>query len=110
MRKEIKEVLNTLNIKSYAVKRPERSDLPCIVYTVNDLAGVFADGVEESSQYDIYLNLFIKDNVFETVEKVKKAFNKNGFVNVSINDPLMFDGEEHFQVVFNYTKYKANSF
>lgn len=109
MRKELKDILNETGIVSSALKRPEDT-FPCIVYTINDYAGAFADCVEESSEYDIYLNLYIKENVFDTVEMIKKTMNKNGFVKVLINSPVQFEGTDYYQVTFNYTKFKANTF
>ena len=109
MRKELKNILNETGIISSALKRAHDT-FPCIVYTINDLAGAFADCVEESSEYDIYLNLYIKEDVFDTIEKIKKTMNKNGFAKISINTPIQFEGTDYYQVTFNYKKFKANTF
>ncbi|MDY3960170.1 hypothetical protein [Romboutsia timonensis] len=108
MRKELKRVLNLTNIPNTSVKRPEDS-FPYIVYTIKDFAGAFADNKEESSKYDIYLNLYIKQDINDTVDEIKKIMNDNGFTKVVINDPVMFDGLDYYQVTFNYTKYKSNN-
>ena len=109
MRKELKNILNETGIISSALKRPHDT-FPCIVYTINDLVGAFADCVEESSEYDIYLNLSITEDVFDTIEKIKKTMNKNGCAKISINTHIQFEGTDYYQVTFNYKKFKANTF
>lgn len=107
MRTELKELLDRTGIKSYAIKRPE-GVFPCIVYTINDFAGAYADCKEESSEYDIYLNLYIKENIFETIDRIKKVMNDNDFIKVVINAPIQFEDLDYYQVTFNYKKFKAN--
>lgn len=109
MKKLLEDTLQLTNIEYYYLKRP-RDKFPCITYSINDIAGVFADCMEESSEYDIYLNLCIKENITETVERIKRVMNTNNFVKVAINAPVVFDGTDYYQVTFHYRKFKANTF
>ena len=34
--------------------------------------------------------------------------NDNGYAKVSINQPIVFDGLDYYQVTFNYIKFKSN--
>lgn len=107
MKKLLEDTLKLTNLKYYYLKRP-RDVFPCITYHINENVGVHADCMEESAEYNIYLNLCIKENITQTVEDIKKVMNRNNFIKISINAPIVFDGTDYYQVTFHYRRFKAN--
>lgn len=103
MKELIDSVLSEIDIDFYYLKRPQNV-FPCIVYYYNETTNSLGDNKEESSKYNIYINLFIKSDISNNINKVKKKLEEYGFIKKVINSPIQFDGLDYYQVTFNYTK------
>lgn len=98
--KEI-EVLN--NIPFFYLER-EKSSTKCIVYQYSEYSDKYADGVEVSNKYDVYLNLIIADKLATTTETVAKILANNKFKKIVINTPykIEINGVNVYQITMNY--------
>ena len=95
-------VLEPTGIPFYYFERPT-DVFPCIVITYQEYTAYSADNIEESTKYDIYLNLICKDNLRTHIKTVKDAM-RNDFAKVIINNPIKLDGTDYFQITMNYLK------
>lgn len=99
----LEQVLLETGIDFYFLERPSNV-FPCIVYTYNEYLNTMGDYKEESTRYDVYLNLFVKENIFETIEKIKGVMENHYFRKTIINAPVKFDNTNYYQVTFSYAK------
>lgn len=99
----LEQVLSETDIDFYFLERPV-DVFPCIVYTYNEYMNTMGDNKEESTRYDIYLNLYVKENIFDTIEKIKDVMNEHYFKKNIINAPVKFDNTDYYQVTFSYSK------
>ena len=106
MKKQIEDALRETGLDFFYIKR-HRSVFPCIVYSYNELPNASGDNTEESTRYDIFINLIIKNNLTETTEKVKEVMKKHKFMKVIINAPVMFEDVDYYQITMQYLKTKA---
>ena len=107
MKNQIENALQETGLDFYYLKRV-KTVFPCIVYQYNELPNYHGDNLEESTRYDIFFNLIIKDNLTETVEKVKQILQKHGFMKVVINAPVCFEDLDYYQITMQYIKSKSN--
>ena len=61
---------------------------PCVVFNYIEAPSSFADNEEDMTSYDILLNLYDKENIKETSEKIIKKLNEYGFKKVAIQSTL----------------------
>lgn len=106
MKSLIDKALEETGLDFFYLKRP-RSVFPCIVYSYNELPNASGDNTDESSRYDIFLNLIIKSNLTETTEKIKEVMRKHKFMKVVINTPVIFEDVDYYQITMQYLKTKA---
>ncbi len=106
MKSLIDKALEETGLDFFYLKRP-RSIFPCIVYSYNELPNASGDNIDESSRYDIFLNLIIKSNLTETTEKIKELMRKHKFIKIAINPPVMFEGLDYYQITMQYVKIKS---
>lgn len=106
MKDLIEEALKATNIPCFYLKRPPKI-FPCIVYSYKEYPNNLGDGIEESLKFDIYINLYIKDNITINLSNVKTELKKYGFIKQVINSPMQLDGQDFYQVVLNYIKTMA---
>lgn len=60
----------------------------CVVFNYIETPSSFADNKEDTTSYDILLNLYDRENIIETSEKIIKKLNKYGFKKVAIQSAL----------------------
>lgn len=95
------EVLN--NIPFFYLER-EKNSTNCIVYQYSEYGDKYADGVEVSSKYDVYLNLIITDKLAATTKSVANILAQNKFKKIVINTPykVEINGISVYQITMNY--------
>lgn len=106
MNEIIEETLKITGIQCFYVERPP-DVFPCIVYSYNEYTNTSSDCIEESFKYDIYLNLYIKEDINLNLKNIKSALSINGFIKQVINSPIQFEGKDYYQVALNYIKTMA---
>ena len=60
----------------------------CVVFNYIEIPSSFADNKEDTTLYDIILNLYDRENIVETSEKIIKKLNEYGFKKVAIQSAL----------------------
>ena len=60
----------------------------CVVFNYIETPSSFADNEEDTTSYDILLNLYDRENIKETSEKIIKKLNEYGFKKVAIQSAL----------------------
>lgn len=60
----------------------------CIVFNYIETPSSFADNKEDTTSYDILLNLYDRENIIETSEKIINKLNEYGFRKVAIQSAL----------------------
>lgn len=103
MNKLLEQILPETGIEFYYLERPA-DVFPCIVYTYNEYMNTLGDYQEESTRYDVYFNLYVKEDIINTVEKIKEVMNDHYFKKNAINAPIKFDNTDYYQVTFSYSK------
>lgn len=103
MNKLLEQILPETGIEFYYLERPV-DVFPCIVYSYNEYMNTLGDYKEESTRYDIYFNLYVKEDVINTVEKIKEVMDDHYFKKNAINAPIKFDNTDYYQVTFSYSK------
>ncbi len=101
-------ILDTLakqDIPYYYLKRPQ-GIYPCVVFHYNEFPCARGDNREELTLYDCYFNVICQGEVTTTVQKIKKVLEGALFQKVVINEPVMFDGDNFYQITMNYKKIK----
>ena len=61
---------------------------PCVVFNYIETPSSFADNKEDTTSYDILLNVYDRENIIETSEKIIKKLNEYGFKKVAIQSAL----------------------
>jgi len=61
---------------------------PCVVFNYIETPSSFADNKEDTTAYDVLLNLYDRENIVETSEKIIKKLNEYGFKKVAIQSAL----------------------
>lgn len=109
IKQAIKQVLEEFkvltNINYYYLKRDSNVN-KCVVYTYNEYPKDYADGVEYTTEYDIYLNLILDTNLDKNMKILKNLLKKYGFKKVVINSPygVELNGIQLFEITMNYKK------
>lgn len=99
----IKQVLEGTNVPSFYLERP-KDIFPCLAYEFTELEPNGADNKDEQRKYDVYINLYIKEDIGLITEKVRKVLKENGFKKILINSPEIFENLDYYQVIFNCKK------
>lgn len=60
----------------------------CVVFNYIETPSSFADNKEDTTSYDILLNVYDRENIVETSEKIIKKLNEYGFRKVAIQSAL----------------------
>lgn len=112
IKEAIKEALNEFeavtNITYYYLKRGDSSN--CVVYTYTEYPKSSADGIEVTTEYDIYLNLILKDNLDRNTDILKNILKDNKFKKIIINNPQAVEdnGSNLYEITMNYRKNISN--
>ena len=104
MHEFIRETLAKQDIPAYYTKRPH-DVYPCVVFNYNESTLCKGDNAEELTHYDCYFNVICKNSTTENVKKVKKVLEDALFQKVVINAPVMFDGDDFYQITMNYVRW-----
>lgn len=104
MHEFIIETLAKQDLPYYFIKRPH-GKYPCVVFNYNESTLAKGDNAEELTLYDCYFNIICKGNVTENTKKVKKVLEDAFFQKVIINAPVMFDGDDFYQITMNYIRH-----
>ena len=60
----------------------------CVVFNYIETPSSFADNKEDTTSYDILLNVYDRENIVETSKKIMKKLNEYGFKKVTIQSAL----------------------
>ena len=104
MHEFIRETLDKQDLPYYFIKRPH-GEYPCVVFNYNESTLAKGDNREELTHYDCYFNIICKGNITENINKVKQVLEDAMFQKVVINSPVMFDGDDFYQIVLNYVRH-----
>lgn len=104
MQQLILETLAKQEIPYYYLKRPQ-GIYPCVVFHYNELPLNRGDNQEELALYDCYFNIICKGGITENIKKVKAVLEAALFQKVVINAPIMFDGDDFYQITMNYKRW-----
>lgn len=78
MTNKIKEVLNSIGIKSFFITK-EAFNGECVVYNYTSKSLYYADNIEKAREYTILLNVYSVNDIEKTKEKIRKAMFEHGF-------------------------------
>ena len=104
MHQFIRDTLAKQDLLAYFIKRPH-GVYPCVVFNYNESTLAKGDNKEELTLYDCYFNIICKSDVTENVKKVKQVLEDAMFQKVVINGPVMFDGDDFYQITMNYRRH-----
>ena len=60
----------------------------CVVFNYIETPSSFADNKEDTTSYDVLLNVYDKENIIETSKKIINKLNEYGFRKVAIQSAL----------------------
>lgn len=100
----IRDTLANQDIPAFYFKR-QHGVYPCIVFNYNEQPLSRGDNKEELNLYDCYFNIICKGNITENVNKVKQVLDDAFFQKVVINAPVIFDGDDFYQITMNYVRH-----
>lgn len=103
MNEIIENALKGVGTQCFAIVRPKNT-IPAIVYNYNEYPSGAGDNTEETVKYDIYINVFAKENINTLNKKVKDALKNAKFTKIYVNSPLKMEGTDFFQTTMNYIK------
>lgn len=104
MNQLIRDTLARQDIPFFYVKRPH-DVYPCVVFNYNENPLGRGDDKEEINLYDCYFNIICKGDLTENTNKIKNVLEQAMFQKVIINAPIMFDGDDFFQITMNYVRH-----
>lgn len=81
------QVFNELKISIFYISKGNFKD-SCVVFNYIETPSSFADNKEDTTSYDILLNVYDRGNIIETSEKIIKKLNEYGFKKVAIQSAL----------------------
>ena len=61
---------------------------PCVVFNYIETPSSFVDNKEDTTSYDILLNVYDRENIIETSEKIIRKLNEYGFKKVAVQSAL----------------------
>ena len=85
--KRITQAFDELKLLSFYISKGNFKE-PCVVFNYIETPSSFADNKEDTTSYDILLNLYDKENIVETSERIKTKLNEYGFKKVAIQSAL----------------------
>ncbi|MFR0047477.1 MAG: hypothetical protein ACLRWO_13235 [Clostridium butyricum] len=81
------EAFNDLKLPSFYISKGNFKE-PCVVFNYIETPSSFADNKEDTTSYDVLLNVYDRGNIIETSEKIIKKLNEYGFKKVAIQSAL----------------------
>ena len=81
------QAFDEINLLAFYISKGNFKE-PCVVFNYIETPSSFADNKEDTTSYDILLNLYDRENITETSEKILKKLNEYGFRKVAIQSAL----------------------
>lgn len=85
--KRIIQAFDELKLPAFYITRGNSKET-CVVFNYIETPSSFADNKEDTTSYDILLNLYDRENIKGTSEKIIKKLNEYGFRKVAIQSAL----------------------
>ena len=85
--KRLIRAFDELELPAFYITRGNFKE-PCVLFNYIETPSSFADNKEDTTSYDILLNLYDRENIVETSEKIMKKLNEYGFKKVAIQSAL----------------------
>lgn len=85
--KRIIQAFDELKIHSFYISKGNFKE-PCVVFNYIETPSSFADNKEDTTSYDVLLNVYDRENIIETSEKIINKLNEYSFKKVAIQSAL----------------------
>ena len=85
--KILMQAFDVLKLPSFYISKGNFKE-SCVVFNYIETPSSFADNTEDTTSYDILLNLYDRENIVKTSEKIIKKLNEYGFKKVAIQSAL----------------------
>lgn len=85
--KRLIQAFDELELPAFYISKGNFKD-SCVVFNYIETPSSFADNKEDTTSYYILLNLYDKENIIETSQKIIKKLNEYGFKKVAIQSAL----------------------
>lgn len=85
--KRIIQAFDELKLPTFYISKGNFKE-PCVVFNYIETPSSFADNKEDTTSYDILLNLYDRENIIKTSEKIIRKLNEYGFRKVAIQSAL----------------------
>ncbi len=80
--KRLIRAFDELELPAFYITRGNFKE-PCVLFNYIETPSSFADNKEDTTSYDILLNLYDRENIVETSEKIIKKLNEYRFKKVA---------------------------
>ena len=87
MNKRIIQAFDELKLPVFYISKGNFKE-SCVVFNYIETPSSFADNKEDTTSYDILLNLYDRENIVETSEKIITKLKEYGFKKVAIQSAL----------------------
>lgn len=81
------QALDELKLQAFYITKGNFKN-SCVVFNYIETPSSFTDNKEDITSYDILLNLYDRENIVETSERIIKKLNEYGFRKVAIQSAL----------------------
>ena len=85
--KKLIQAFDELKLPAFYITRGNFKET-CVVFNYIETPSSFADNKEDTTSYDILLNLYDRENIIETSKKIINKLNEYGFRKVAIQSAL----------------------
>lgn len=85
--KKLLRVFDELKIPAFYISKGNFKE-SCVVFNYIETPSSFADNKEDTISYDILLNVYDRENIVETSEKIMRKLNEYGFRKVAVQSAL----------------------
>lgn len=85
--KRIIQAFDELKLPSFYITKGNFKE-QCVVFNYIETPSSFADNKEDTTSYDVILNVYDRENIIETSEKIIRKLNEYGFKKVAIQSAL----------------------
>lgn len=85
--KKIIQAFDELKLPSFYISKGNFKE-PCVVFNYIETPSSFADNKEDTTSYDILLNVYDRENIVETSKKIINKLNEYGFKKVAVQSAL----------------------
>ena len=85
--KRIIQALDEIKLPAFYISKGNFKE-PCVVLNYIETPSSFADNKEDTTSYDVLLNVYDRENIVETSKKIINKLNEYGFRKVAIQSAL----------------------